>query len=245
MLKKLIAYQRLLLNSTSSLGCSFKKPFVAFILIYIALFIFDFYLFPEVMTNFYIFFLAITNVWIFDMILNGERRLYEIVPVSRKYVVLNIFLLSIITIVLTYVAFKAFLIAYSVIHIGFAWVTGTQGFLQWPPGAIMNQAIGTTRGNLLMLFILAIIMFAGTSIAFIKNLELRCCIYVLLTLIGFALLLILKSYMITNPNSGKFEFIESFSMMPQSSTILACIAIVAVIVCIASIFMGYKLYVEK
>jgi len=48
-----------------------------------------------------------------------------------------------------------------------------------------------------------------------------------------------------SPNYDKVEFLESFSIMPQANTILFCVAIAAVIICITSIFMGYDLYVVK
>ena len=48
-----------------------------------------------------------------------------------------------------------------------------------------------------------------------------------------------------SPSSDKVEFLESFSIMPQANTILICVAIATVIICIASVFMGYKLYVSK
>jgi hypothetical protein len=47
------------------------------------------------------------------------------------------------------------------------------------------------------------------------------------------------------PTTGKVEFLESFSIMPQSNIILLCVAISTVIISIVSVFIGYKLYVEK
>ncbi|MCJ7688637.1 MAG: hypothetical protein MUO60_04875 [Clostridiaceae bacterium] len=46
-------------------------------------------------------------------------------------------------------------------------------------------------------------------------------------------------------NTGKIEFLKSFSIMPQANTILISVAIATVIISIASVFMGCKLYVDN
>jgi len=96
-----------------------------------------------------------------------------------------------------------------------------------------------------MLCILVIIIFAGVAIAFIKSKNLRLFSFIVFPTIGYGLLFFLKSSMTISPNSDKVEFIESFSIMPQANTILSCVVIATLIICIASVFIGYKLYVSK
>ena len=129
--------------------------------------------------------------------------------------------------------------------LGIAYVAAPQGFSESPPASAVPQLIDTTKGDLLMLCILVIILFAGTAITFISNKKIRLLSFAGFVSIGYGFLFFLKLHMPITPNSNKVEFLQSFSIMPQGNTILICVAITAVTICIISIFIGYKLYVLK
>ena len=110
MLKKLITYQRLLLNSTppfnifstNSLNSAFGY-FAICIMIFMNFFIF---MGTELHANTtLVIILPSVSLWMINRILYGDYRLFDTVPVSRKYTLLNVFLLSIVISVIGYLMF--------------------------------------------------------------------------------------------------------------------------------------------
>lgn len=246
MLKKLIAYQRLLLNSTPPINMTSINAFE--ILFYI------FCIFSVVFMNIYIFagtaiftsnnliiVLPMASIWMINRILNCNNKLFETVPVTRRYTVFNVFLLSIVIIFIGYLVYLFSIMALIGLIWGIAYLVNYQGITS-PTETAITQI---TKGDILMLCVFVIILFAGVSITFIKSKRWRLSSFAAFTAIVYGFLFTLKSSMPISPNSGKVEFLESFSMMPQGNTILICVAIATVIICIASGFMGYKLYASK
>jgi uncharacterized membrane protein len=250
MLKKIIAYQKLLLNSMPPIDMNSKTSSekIRFIFVALMMFVLNMFIFTgnKSSSNDIIPILfPVICVWMINRMLYSGHRLFETVPVSRKYIVLNTFLLPVVIIVILYVlAFIAGLV-FAGILFGFLYLVAPEGFNQSPPASAMHQIIDTTKGNLLMLCILLIILFAGVAITFIKNKKLRFSSFAGFATIGYGLLFFLKFNMPISPNSDKVEFLESFSIMPEANTILFCVAIVGVVICISSVFMGYNLYVSK
>jgi type IV secretory pathway VirB2 component (pilin) len=243
MLKKLIAYQRLLLSSMPPTEINSKKLLYVFVIFAMNMFIFSGntssandiapVIFP------------IISVWMINKILYRCQGLFETVPVSRKYIVLNIFLLSIVIIFASYILASIVGLVLAGLVFGFLYLVYPQGFNQSPPQSAVHQIIDTTQGNMLMLCILVIILFVGVAITLIKNKRHRQIAFAGFATIGYGLLLFLKFSMPISPNTGKVEFVESFSIMPQGNTILLCTAIAAVVIIITSVFVGYNLYVGK
>jgi len=243
MLKKLIAYQKLLLNSMPPIQMNSKKLLFIFVIFFMNMFIFtgNKSSSSDVITIIF----PILSVWMINRILYSDHRLFETVPVSRRYIALNIFLLSIVIIFILYLLGFIINIVFAGLLFGGLYLVYPQGFNQSPPQSAVHQIIDTTRGNILMLCILVIILFAGVAITFIKNKKHRFVGFAGFAAIGYGLLFFLKFSMPISPNSDRVEFLESFSIMPQGNAILLCTAIAAVVICITSVFMGYKFYVGK
>lgn len=250
MLNKIIAYQKLLLNSTPPFSSTLPSFFnlilycLAFsIIVFINISLF----FGDTLSSntFLPFTLPIISIWMINRTLHGDCRLFETVPVSRKYVVLNIFLLSLLMTFIMYVLIFTFGAALIGIMIGIIFLTGSRGTNQLPADSALQQVIDTTKGDVLMLCVLLIILFVGIVIVLIRNKELRITSFAGLTVIGYGLLFLLKIKMPILPTTGKVEFLESFSIMPNASTILLCVVISTVMISITSVFIGYKLYVRK
>lgn len=250
MLKKLIAYQRLLLNSTPPIDMTsqnYSKGLTYFFSLFIMVFInISIFTGNSSSTNDILpIALPVISVWMINRILYGDNKLFETVPVNRQYTVLNIFLLSIVIIFIGYFLFCVVTLGFAGVIFGILYIVYPQGFNQSPPESAVHQIIDTTKGNMLMLCILLLILFVGVAITFIKSKKLRLSSFAGFATIGYGLLFFLKSFMPISPNSDKVEFLESFSTMPQANTILIYIAISIVILCIVSGFMGYNLYVGK
>jgi len=250
MLKKLIAYQKLLLNSIPpfdtippSIFTVFLYCFAFAMVIFINLSIFWG---NTISSNTLLpFTLPIISVWMINRLLHGNHKLFETVPVSRIYTMLNVFLLSVVITFILYIlaCISGMVLIYTVFII--LYLMGAKGGNQSPPESAAYQIIDTTKGNMLMLCILVIILFAGVAITFIKSKKLRLSSFIGFTAIGYGLLLFLKLNMPLLPISDKVEFLESFSVMPQGNTILISVAITTVIISVTSIFMVYNLYVSK
>ena len=189
--------------------------------------------------------LPIISIWMINRLLYGEHRLFETVPVSRKYTILNIFLLSVVIIIIVYLLYMVSIAVLLGIIFGIPYLVNPHGFSKSPPEPAFTQIINTTKGDLLMLCVLVIILFAGVAITFIKSKKLKLSSFAGFTVISYGLLVFLKHNMPISPSSDKVEFLESFSIMPQANTILLCVSFAAIIICIASVFMGYRLYVGK
>jgi hypothetical protein len=243
MIKKLIAYQKLLLSSTPPIQMNSKKLLYVFVIFAMNMFIFSGNTSSANDITSVIF--PIISVWMINKILYSGQRLFETVPVSRNYIVLNIFLLSIVIIFASYILASIVGLVLAGLVFGVLYLVYPQGFNESPPQSTIHQIIDTTKGNMLMLCILVIILFAGVAITLIKNKRHRQIGFAGFAATGYGLLLFLKFSMPISPNTGKVEFLESFSIMPQGNTILLCTAIAAVVIVITSVFVGYKLYVGK
>ncbi|MBC8059782.1 MAG: hypothetical protein H7Y18_03865 [Clostridiaceae bacterium] len=248
MLKKIIAYQRLLLNSIPPINMNSQNisqgllyGFAVFIMFLINMSIFmgnsiDF-------SSIYYIAFPIISVWMINRIIYGDHRLFDTVPVSRKYTVLNIFLLSVVIVVILFILLNVSGAAFLGIIVGIIYLVDSKIFSQSPPESAVYQIIDTTKGDILMVCVLLTILFAATAITLIRSEKLRLCSFGGLSIIGYSFLILLKISMPISPNSGKVEFLESFSIMPEGNTILLCLASATIITCITSVFIGYKLYV--
>ena len=245
MLKKLINYQRLLLNSIQPIDMTGKNPLQIFTP-FIILFAITFSLISilagttgiTISSNilFTIEF-PIVIIWLINSLLNGNHKLFETIPVSRKYIVLNMFLLPIF---LTLFAFILnLMLGVIILAILYLWLHKNN--LSLDPISIAPL----TKGDTLMLLILLIILFAGTAITFIKNKKFRIVSFTILAAIIYGFLLFLKSLMPMSFTFGKLDFTESFSIMPEANIILICVGAFTIMTCIISILAGYKLYTLK
>ncbi|MFA6939611.1 MAG: hypothetical protein WCQ54_01315 [Clostridiaceae bacterium] len=244
MLKKIFAYQRLLLNSISSDGIKMKSRFniikymlIAYIMIFMNITLF-FGNTASLNTFFYIA-LPVISVCFIDILFHKGERNFENVPVKREFIVFNIFLFSIVLTVILYLMLTVLGIGLIWLLIGVMYVFFPSHISSNPPDA--NQIISTTKANILILMVVVLILFVGTSIVFIKRRRTRICSFALFSAIGYGLLFLLKINMPIS-NSGKIEFFESFTLMPSANTVLIFTALGTVLICFISAAAGYKLY---
>lgn len=250
MLKKFITYQKLLLNSNPPFDTNSPSPLNALLYVFafaVIIFMNISIFFGNTLSfnSFLPFNLPIITIWMINRILHGNHKLFETVPVSRKYTALNIFLLPIVMIFIMYIMFYISGAVLLCSIFGFGYLSESKGFSNAPPDSAINQVIDTTKGDLLMLCILVIIVFVGVAIIFIKSRKLRLLSFAGFATIGYGLLAFLKLKMPISSYTGEVEFFESFSIMPQGNTILIYASIATVIISIVSVFMGYNLYVGK
>jgi len=249
MLKRIVKFQRILLNSTPPFNMATPNPlitFLYFVVIFVMIFM-NFFIFMgttlSANTTLVIFLPAI-SLWMINRILYGNQRLFETMPVSRKYTLLNVYLLSIVISVIGYLMFCISFIGLIWLLVGFFIVFSPQNISSPPPEAAIT-IINTTKGHALILCLFLIIIFSGVAITFIKRKKLRLLSFLGILTIIYGFLFLLKINLPISPTTGKVEFLGSFSIMPSGNIILLCVAISAVIISLGSVFIGYKLYVVK
>jgi len=246
MIKKIIACQRLLLNSIPPIGVISKISFSFCICLF--LFCINMVLFsgntatPEVPLFTYF---PIISICIINSILYSNAIIFKTIPISRTFYIFNIFLLSMIIVVLLYLAMWIFSVVPVVIILGIIFIVSPESLNDGPVESTIPQIINTTKGDIFMICVLLIILFVGVAITLIKNKKIRISSFGLFAVISYGLLFLLKSKMPISTNSDKIEFIESFSVMPGASTILICVSICTVILCIGSVFISYNNYVKR
>lgn len=153
-------------------------------------------------------------------ILNGDKPLFEIVPVSKRFIVYNVYLSVVLFAIIMYVPI-------------------------WFLGIPFNQTISTLQGNIFILMVMVIILFIATTISFLSKGKHRVISYIVFFLIGYGLLIFLKGFMPVLPETGRVEFLESLSIMPRINEILLGMGIATAIIVPLSIYAGYKLYLLR
>ncbi|MCW3490383.1 nucleoporin NDC1 [Dethiobacter alkaliphilus] len=227
MQNKIVAFQMLFINSNPGPGQAVNgKNFVVLILIVVL---------GSTLLMTRIFSSSFMPAWLIYLIsfsimnvnnhINSDRRLYELVPVSRTFTVLNIYLNSAIFAVLYIIGS-----AIAVVLIGLYFDSSAE-----PMFTAFEQAI-------FMFLLLIIILFMGTTIAFVKKPVFRFVSYAVFFGIIYSFLSILKSQMPALPTTGEVDFMESLLIMPQVNSILLWLSVITLFIIPLSIYAGCKLY---
>ena len=241
MLKKLIDYQRLLFSSTPSPNNN-KAISAEFIFLIVAS-VMTLNLFDNNLFTTYIglaIWMVVFSIWTINKNVNGDQRLFEMVPVSRPFTVFNIYLATVSIVTISFIAISLFGAAIALIFAGFLYINSPQSFLT----EIVRADQLTVQGNVFMSFLLVIILFVGTTITFIRSGRYRNGAYVAFFLIGYGLLSALKSVMPPSP-TGSVVFLESLSIMPEVNQLLQGVGIATLFIVPLSVFVGYKLYLAR
>lgn len=242
MLRKVAVFQKLFLNSTPSINFSQDSIKTG---ITLAAFVFTAFLMAQFFTGAPIP-LAAGSIWLVNRILNGNQPLFKIVPVTRRFTVFNVYLASIVTAGILIIGLWFFSLALVALLFGIVYIVNPEGFGQAPPDFVPPETIvNTFQGNLFMFLLVIIILVVGTTIAFIRNSRHRNRSYAAFFVLGLGLLALLKSVMPVYPSTGKVEFMESLSIMPQVNEILIGVSTAAILIVSFSMYIGYRLYMTS
>ena len=239
MFKKLFEFQKLFLNSAPPLDLK-KSP--KSLLIFGAGIFFATVLMGPLMMDTPIPLVA-GSIWIVNWILNGDRRLFELVPVSRKFTVCNVYLAGVILTVIIALGLWFFGLALVGVIAGILFLVRPENFNQAPPDFVApEQAISTLQGNLFVVLVLIILLFLGITIAFIKSKRLRYGAFTATAVLTLGLLTLLKNIAPVSPNTGQIELVEILSQLPQMNTLLIVLSIATVIIVSLCVHIGHRLY---
>jgi len=243
MIKRIFAFQKLLLNSMPRLdkGSDIRTFIILFTLIYIAIIpLFG-------MASFNII-LPVASVYLVYRILNGDRKVFQLIPVSNSYVAENVFLLSIILTVFCYLV--VWLLAWAgigliiVIVLIVSYVSGKA----FPSGDSIIASSSEWKNALFSLMVFLIIIFVVTAFSLAKNKKVRLMGITLFSVGGYALMWLLKLSIPVANDSGmgtltlNCDIMQLFYTTAYAETILLWLGIACLLIIPLSVIFGLKCY---
>ncbi|MCW3490380.1 hypothetical protein [Dethiobacter alkaliphilus] len=186
--------------------------------------------------------LAAISVWTVNRNLNGDRRIFEIVPVSRQFIFFNVYLAVVMAAMAGFLALWFLGLFITGIFFAITYIVQPQNISQ-----VMPETFAPTvniEQSLFMFLLIVIILVVGSTISFVRNNKYRSGGYLLFFTILYGLLSVLKNYLPPLPDTGRVVFMESLSYMPWVNELLTALSIVTAIIVPLSIYIGYRLYLS-
>lgn len=173
-------------------------------------------------------------------IVNSGNKIYELVPVTKDYIVGNIFLSSIIFLVLCFVLLSA--IGYMVLGLVLLLVLLFGG--QSSIASLFASGIQFSAdfdGILFILLVMLIALFVFTALSFINIRKLRLTALICFSVGSYVLLLLLKGHFPAQAG-GTGDFFMGFRAMPQARSIVRYTFLMCILVIPLSILAGRRFY---
>lgn len=182
------------------------------------------------------------SIWIINRNFNGDQPLFDMVHVSRRFIVFNIYLSAIFMVVAMLITLWLMGLTLVGIIFGAVYIFSPESIGPDSFDPVLPDTLATFQGNLFMVLALIIILFIGITIVFIRNKRYRVSAYIGWFAVVYGALSFLKSFL---PASlDKVNFMESLSIMPQINELLLGVGIAALLIVPLSVFMGYRLYMK-
>ncbi len=241
MLKKVIAYQKLFLNSVPSIYQNINSPSKTILTITIAAFASFMLAFLLDGANTTIA-LPIVSIWMVNRNFNGDQPLFDMVPVSRRFIVFNIYLSAIFLVIVAFLTFWLMGMAFFGVIFGAFYIFNPESIETDSVNHTLDDTLTTLQGDMFMGLMLIIILFIGITIIFIRNKRIRNSSFIGMFAVIYGMLSFLKSIMPVSPVSDQLTFMESLSVMPQINELLVGMSIATLLIVPLSVYAGYKLY---
>jgi len=175
--------------------------------------------------------IAITLCMVYSIV-NSQNKLFEIVPVSKLYSLINIYLYVFVT--------NLAITAGSII--GFML---TRLLTQLTPVLDRSLFADTWKGILITVFISTIMASILVPIFFIKLKTLRKTLTIAVVILITIALMLFGNELPMITMFGKIKFLESITIVPHYNAVLSILACVCVVIIPISIFISYRLYKGK
>jgi len=239
MIKRIVAFQRVLLNSIGKISDNWDM----FIIIIVCAFLNPFVFYGSGYGSIYL----ILGLFMTYVAINGKSKLFKLMPVSTKFLVGNVFLMPILISVgaLILMGVTGFTFA-NLIAIGVFISTKGSNNVYTQSNLVVNPVLaqGEWKGLILVLLTFLIITFVCTAVSLLKRKKLRYIAIITTLSIGYGFLIILNKVMPILPNEVPNPFAMQFANMPQANLILMSLSILALIIIPTSIWTGYKIYTK-
>lgn len=241
MVKKVIAYQKLFLNSVPSINQNINNPFKT--VLTFAFYAFALFMMARLLDGAYIpIALLIGSIWMINRNFNGDQPLFDMVPVSRRFIVFNIYLSAIFMVIVIFLTLWLMGLTLVGIIFGAVYIFSPESFGPDSFNRTSADTLTTLQGDLFMVLVLIIILFIGITIVFIKNKRYRNSAFIGLFAVVYGALSFLKSFMPTSPVTDQVNFMESLSVIPQINELFMGLSIATLLIVPLSIYVGYRLY---
>jgi hypothetical protein len=241
MLKKVIAYQQLFLNSVPSINQNINNPSKT--LLTIVFYFFALFMLSRLLDGAYIpIGLSIVSIWMINRNFNGDQPLFEMVPVSRRFIVFNVYLSAIFMVIVMFLTVWLMGLTLVGIIFGAVYIFSSESFGPDSFNRTSADTLTTLQGDLFMVLALIIVLFIGITIVFIRNKRYRNSAYIGLFAVIYGAFSFLKSFLPASPVTGQVNFMESLSVMPQFNELLMGVGIATLLIVPLSIYVGYRLY---
>ena len=241
MLKKVITYQKLFLNSVPSIYQNINNPSKT--IFTIAFFAFASFMLAYLLEGAYFpIVLPIVSIWMINRNFNGDQPLFDMVPVSRRFIVFNIYLSAIVVVIISYLTLWIMGLAFFGIIFGAFYIFSPESIEIDSLNRTSTDTIAILQGDRFMVLVLIIILFIGITIIFIRNKRYRNGAFVGLFAVIYGALYFLKSIIPASPVTNQISFMESLSAMPQINELLMGTGISMLLIVPLSIYVGYRLY---
>jgi|GEM_PF-2976931 len=233
-------YQRLLNHSIKSSNNKERSraPFFNHMLFFIFMYSFIFTLDGGGI----VFFPIICTLSIVYQIINSRNKLFEIVPVSKLYSCLNIYLFVlgvILVFISTFVLLGVFSLLFNnIMHMHFVLNFNLDG-------SNVILSLRDWKSTLIPGCISIIITSILLPMFFIKNNILRKCLTLLSVALATISLISFRNTLPVLPVLGEINFLKSIKLLPQYNEILLILSCICVVIFPISMFISYKLYKGK
>jgi hypothetical protein len=239
--KKIITFQRLLLNSTPRIERGFGRRI--FILVIVVVYAAGSSLIG--MSLFNIFF-PVTSLAIVYLIINGNRKVFELVPVSSTYIVANVFLLSVVLTAICFLSLYLLLMAGVLLLILIVSIAAPSHISLTGGSNTLPVTPGEWKSVLFSLLLIMLILFVVTALSLAKSKTVRLAGISVFSACIYATLWLLK---IQTPSVGtsdtvnvSFYIMPRFNTIPYANMILLLLGIACLIFVPASIYAGMRFY---
>ena len=245
MIKKIIAYQKVLLCSVTPADILDNQLLSARRTFFLFVFAVCIALGPLISLSMVNLSIPVVSVFIVYRILNGKIRLFEQVPVSRSFTAANILLFSLLLMLAVYVGILALLLLMLAAVLVLALFFGS--VKSGGPSEI-NPAIaaGEWKNVVFTLLVYLLIISVITAFSYIGNKKLRitgiglfsASLYVLL----WGIKLSMPKVPLSVPQLNGIDIMPYFSLNPHAESILIILGIVCAVLIPGSILFGFKIY---
>lgn len=235
MLKKFWNYQ-LLLNSSFHWG----RPQMSSKKIFFSIFIFSIFMgtFAGMLDGGGAVFYPIAfALWMVHSIVNSQKKIFEIVPVTKLYALINIYLYILVTSLYCIAGAVIGLLPFKILTL----FTSTSTLVD----TIISLLVNNWKAILVTGCISTIIVSILLPIFFISLNALRKILVISVVVLFIIVLRLFRNTLPVITKLGKIKFLESITIMPHYNEFLLILVCVSVVIIPISIFTSYRLYKGK
>ncbi len=176
-------------------------------------------------------------LWMVHSILNSQKKIFEIVPVTKLYALINIYLYILVTSLCCIAGAVIGLLPFKILTL----FTSTSTLVD----TIISLLVNNWKAILVTGCISTIIVSVLLPIFFISLNALRKILVISVVVLFIIVLRLFRNTLPVVTKLGKIKFLESITIMPHYNKFLLILVCVSVVIIPISIFTSYRFYKGK